>query len=100
MLLATTCICVHACVCVCVCLFACLPVYVRARECVCAPTQSGMDTRKGTNVDADAAERTFSALGYKIKRKNDQTVGEMETLLRNGTGKHHAALKLNQSPEM
>jgi hypothetical protein len=51
-------------------------------------------------VDAEAVERTFHGLGYKIRRENDRTVGEMEKLLHTGTGRRYAAFKLTQSPEL
>ena len=95
-LLATTWVCV--CVCVCVCVRACVRVFVCA--CACGPTHSGQTTREGTNVDAEAVERTFRGLGYKIRREDDQTVGEMEELLHSGTGRRYAAFKLTQSSEL
>ena len=77
-----------------VCVLACVRVYV------CIPTHSGKETREGTNVDAEAVERTFRGLGYKIRREDDRTVGEMEELLHTGTGRRYAAFKLTQSPEL
>ncbi|CAL8264331.1 unnamed protein product [Lota lota] len=44
-------------------------------------SSTGMNLRNGTDVDAGAAMRTFSRLGYKMKMANDLTVGEMEKLL-------------------
>ncbi|CAL8328403.1 unnamed protein product [Gadus morhua 'NCC'] len=47
-------------------------------------------TREGTNVDAEALERTFRSLGYKIRREDDQTVGEMEELLHSVSQEDHS----------
>ena len=43
-----------------------------------------MNARNGTDVDAAAAMKIFSELGYKVNMKNDQTVDEMKQLLQNG----------------
>lgn len=48
----------------------------------------GMNARNGTDVDAAGAMKIFSELGYKVNLKNDQTVGEMRQLLRNGNRNH------------
>ncbi|XP_056136555.1 caspase-3-like [Lampris incognitus] len=42
---------------------------------------TGMNSRNGTDVDAAAAMKTFSRLGYKVRVANDQTVAQMENLL-------------------
>ena len=43
-----------------------------------------MKARNGTDLDAAAAMKTFSEMGYKVQFANDQTVTEMKTLLCNG----------------
>ncbi|CAL8267967.1 unnamed protein product [Boreogadus saida] len=50
---------------------------------------TGQKPREGTNVDADAVERTFRGLGYKIRREDDRTVGEMEELLHTVSQEDH-----------
>ncbi|CAL8267959.1 unnamed protein product [Boreogadus saida] len=50
----------------------------------------GQKPREGTNVDADAVERTFRGLGYKIRREDDRTVGEMEALLHTVSQEDHS----------
>ncbi|KAM3867219.1 caspase-3-like [Diretmus argenteus] len=42
---------------------------------------TGMNTRNGTDVDAAAAIKTFTSLGYVVKVANDLTVSQMEDLL-------------------
>ncbi|XP_030223301.1 caspase-3 [Gadus morhua] len=51
---------------------------------------TGKNTREGTNVDAEALERTFRSLGYNIRRENDQTVGAMEELLHTVSQEDHS----------
>ncbi|XP_056455809.1 caspase-3-like isoform X2 [Gadus chalcogrammus] len=51
---------------------------------------TGQETREGTDVDADAVERTFRGLGYKIRREDDRTVGEMEELLHTVSQEDHS----------
>ena len=43
-----------------------------------------MSARNGADVDADAANKTFSELGYKINAHTDRTVVEMKQLLYSG----------------
>ncbi|XP_059918104.1 caspase-3-like isoform X2 [Gadus macrocephalus] len=50
---------------------------------------TAMGTREGTNADAEAVERTFRGLGYKIRREDDRTVGEMEALLHTVSQEDH-----------
>ncbi|XP_071384600.1 caspase-3-like [Centroberyx affinis] len=51
---------------------------------------TGVDYRSGTDVDAAAAKKTFSDLGYKIIVANDQTVAQMEQLLFNLSQEDHS----------
>ena len=43
-----------------------------------------MNYRNGTDVDAAAAAKVFSNLGYKVKFFNDQTVRQMKQLMLSG----------------
>lgn len=43
-----------------------------------------MGTRNGTDIDAAAAMKTFSQLGYKVVVANDQTVDEMNQKMLSG----------------
>ncbi|XP_074503853.1 caspase-3-like [Sebastes fasciatus] len=51
---------------------------------------SGMRPRKGTDVDAAAAMKTFSELGYKVNVANDQTVEQMKELLFKASQEDHS----------
>ncbi|XP_076025873.1 caspase-3-like [Genypterus blacodes] len=51
---------------------------------------TGMNTRAGTDVDAGAAMKTFSSLGYKVKVANDQTVAQMKELLHTVSREDHS----------
>ncbi|XP_032384274.1 caspase-3 isoform X1 [Etheostoma spectabile] len=53
-------------------------------------SSTGMTARNGTDVDAAAAMKTFSKLGYKVNVKTDQTVAEMKQLLRCASEKDHS----------
>ncbi|XP_037317982.2 caspase-3b [Pungitius pungitius] len=50
---------------------------------------TGMSARNGTDVDANDAMKTFSALGYKVKIAQDQTVDQMVQLLLDESKKDH-----------
>ncbi|KAJ3587386.1 hypothetical protein NHX12_010984 [Muraenolepis orangiensis] len=51
---------------------------------------TGMNLRNGTDLDAGAAMKTFSSLGYKMKMANDLTVKEMQDLLYNVSIEDHS----------
>ncbi|KAK5865228.1 hypothetical protein PBY51_016408 [Eleginops maclovinus] len=51
---------------------------------------TGMNTRNGTDLDAAAAMKTFSEMGYKVQFANDQTVNEMKQLLCNASKADHS----------
>ncbi|KAF7647107.1 hypothetical protein LDENG_00177340 [Lucifuga dentata] len=52
---------------------------------------TGMKAREGTDVDAAAAMKTFSALGFTLKVANDQTVAQMKELLFRVSQEDHGA---------
>lgn len=49
-----------------------------------------MSPRNGTDVDAAAAGKVFSALGYKVKFYNDQTVGQMKEAMLSVSQEDHS----------
>ncbi|XP_029918268.1 caspase-3-like [Myripristis murdjan] len=51
---------------------------------------TGMKYRSGTDVDAAAAMKIFSRLGYKMKIANDQTVAQMTQLLLSFSREDHS----------
>ncbi|KAI4819055.1 hypothetical protein KUCAC02_004336 [Chaenocephalus aceratus] len=51
---------------------------------------TGMTARNGTDLDAAAAMKTFSEMGYKVQFANDQTVKEMKQLLCNASKADHS----------
>ncbi|KAM9850171.1 caspase-3-like isoform 1-T2 [Aulostomus maculatus] len=53
--------------------------------------RTGMSARTGTDVDAGAAVKTFSELGYKIKVATDQSVEQMKTLMYTVSQEDHSA---------
>ncbi|XP_035861904.1 caspase-3-like isoform X2 [Sander lucioperca] len=53
-------------------------------------SSTGMSARNGTDVDADAAIKTFSELGYKVNVNTDQTVAEMKQLLHSASKEDHS----------
>ncbi|BHF67173.1 Caspase-7 [Sparganum proliferum] len=46
--------------------------------------KTGQERRDGTDVDADAIERTFIKLGYSVNRATNLTLRKMQMLLSNG----------------
>ncbi|VDN14342.1 unnamed protein product [Dibothriocephalus latus] len=46
--------------------------------------KTGQERRDGTDVDADAIERTFIKLGYSVNRTTNLTLRKMQMLLSNG----------------
>ncbi|XP_059202703.1 caspase-3-like [Centropristis striata] len=51
---------------------------------------TNMSLRNGTDVDAAAAVKTFSALGYKVQVANDQTVDQMNEKLSAASQEDHS----------
>ncbi|XP_030649096.1 caspase-3b [Chanos chanos] len=50
---------------------------------------TGMGLRDGTDVDAASVFKAFSAVGYKVKIYNDQTVSRMKSLLQSVAKQNH-----------
>ncbi|KAM4586115.1 caspase-3-like [Fundulus diaphanus] len=51
---------------------------------------TGMSSRRGTDVDAAAVNKTFSKLGYKVRTFNDQTVAQMKAQMEKVAAEDHS----------